>query len=234
MPRSKNLDPLISINPANSTPVIPVNVAPVNKSQEGANRQRVYDLIAGKTKFSLSAFIARPKFFSFGAQNQEEEIIAVVRRHWSTNVGWITISLLMSLFPFLLTIIPIFTFLTPNYRFVSTIFWFLLTFAFAFENFLSWYFNVFIITEERVVDIYFFNLLDTKFYEAELNKIQDVTYTRTGISQTMFNYGTLSIQTAAETKEINVPGAPNPEMLAKILQELRLEEQQEELDGRLK
>lgn len=234
MPRSQNLDPLISLNPANSPPDTPVNLPPVNKSKEGVNRQRVYDIIAGKTKTSLSSFIARPKFFTFGAQNEDEEIIAVVRRHWSTNVGWLTITFLLALVPVLLHIIPVFTFLTANYQIVSIIFWYLLTFAFAFENFLSWYFNVFIITEERVVDIDFFNILDTKFSEAELNKIQDVTFTRIGISQTMFNYATLLIQTAAETKEIIIPGAPNPEMLTKILQELRLEEQQEELEGRIK
>jgi len=64
--------------------------------------------------------------------------------------------------------------------------------------------------------------------------IQDITYTVTGVAQTLFNFGTILIQTAAEIPEIRVDQAPNPELVAKILQQMRLEEEQEALEGRVK
>ncbi|HEX8924018.1 MAG TPA: PH domain-containing protein, partial [Patescibacteria group bacterium] len=113
------------------------------------------------------------------------------------------------------------------YRFIATLFWYLVTFAYAFEKLLGWYFNVYIVTTDRVVDIDFNNLLDKKFSEADLAVIQDVSSHVAGVSQTVFNYGTILIQTAAEIPEISFEKVPNPEKIVKVLQELR----QEKING---
>ena len=98
--------------------------------------------------------------------------------------------------------------------------WFMVSVGFCFEKFLSWYFDVYIITNQRVIDIDFYNLLSKKFSEAELSRIQDVTTEFSGISQTVFNYGNVLIQTAAEINEIIFNKVPNPEKVVKIIQEL--------------
>ena len=99
-----------------------------------------------------------------------------------------------------------------------------MTFAFTFEKFLSWYFNVNIITDQRVIDIDFNNLLDKKFSEAELSAIQDVTSRVIGVGATLFNYGDILIQTAAELNQIIFGKIPNPEKVIKVLKELRGED----------
>jgi len=260
MPRAKNLDliapddPVITTKPKNSKPVTKVNpkppiksspkppskpkkTPPVSKSTSSRDlkfRQKVYQLIQGITKSPLSSFLVRPKVFTFNARDDGEEIILVLRRHWFTNIPWIITGILMIFAPFLLLTFSLWSIFPPDYRLILAIFWYLLTFAVAFENFLSWYFNVFILTEERVIDIDFFNLLDKKMSEAKISMIQDVTSKTSGLTQTLFNYGSVIIQTASELPLIRINKVPNPDLVLQVLQQMRSEEEQEALDGRLK
>ncbi len=196
-------------------------------------RDRINDIL-GKTHHSLSSFLISPKVFTFEERDTEEEIILVLRRHWITNIGWIFITVFMALAPFIFSSVPLLTYFPPNYQFIALIFWYLITFVYSFEKFLSWYFNVCIITDERVVDIDFNNLLIKKFADAKISMIQDVSSHVIGVSQTLFNYGTVDVQTAAEVPEITFELIPNPEKVIKVLQQLRQEEEQEALEGRIR
>jgi len=196
-------------------------------------RQKVYDIL-GKTKHPLSSFLVRPQVFSFQEKDDEEEILLAMRPHWITNVGWIVVTLAMVFGPALIKSFALLDELPVKYQLLGGLFWYMATFAFAFEKFLSWYFDVYIITDERVIDIDFNNLLDKKFSEAKLSMIQDVTSRQIGVSQTMFNYGSVLIQTAAEINQIHFDRIPNPEKVVKVLQLMREEEDIEAIEGRTK
>ena len=196
-------------------------------------RQKVYQLI-GHTKHPFSSFLARPKVFSFTERDDQEEILVVLRQHWFTNVKWILIAIAMGFLPSFFRIFPVFDSLPVSFQAVAALFWYLMTFAYAFEKFLSWYFNVYIITDERIVDIDFHNLLNKRFSEAKISMIQDVTSVTIGLASTMFNYGTVLIQTAAEIPEIQFENVPNPQVVIKILQQMRTEEEQEAIEGRVR
>lgn len=183
-------------------------------------KEKIYDIV-GHTKHSLSSVLVNPDIFNFEERDNEEEILLVARPHWFTNLSWILISSLMLIAPALLKFIPIINEIPTKYISLGTLVWYLLTLAIIFENFLSWYFDVFIITDKRVIDIDFNNLLDKKFSEAKLSMIQDVTSRVSGLGQTMFNYGTIYIQTAAEVSYITFEKVPHPEKIIKILQLLR-------------
>ena len=187
-------------------------------------KERIYEIV-GHTKHSLSSVLVNPDVFNFEERDNQEEILVVARPHWITNLSWILISILMILAPALLKFIPIIKDIPTKYSSLGILVWFLLTFAIIFENFLSWYFDVFIITDKRVIDIDFNNLLDKKFSEAKLSMIQDVTSRVSGLGQTMFNYGTIHIQTAAEISYITFDKVPHPEKIIKILQLLREEKE---------
>jgi hypothetical protein len=185
--------------------------------------QKVYD-IAGHTTNSFSSFLVNPKQFSFAEKNDNEKILLALRPHWFTNVGWILITILMLVAPTYLKYVPLLNGFTPNYQIIAVLSWYMVTFAYSFEKFLSWYFNIFLVTTERVVDIDFNNLLDKKFSEADIDNIQDVTSRVSGVSQTIFNYGTVLIQTAAEVNQIIFEKVSNPDKVIKVLQELRQKE----------
>lgn len=191
-----------------------------NTSKTKTPKEKIYEIV-GHTKHSLSSVLVNPDVFSFEERDTQEEILLVARPHWFTNLSWILISILMLLAPGFIKFIPIINSIPMKYIGLGTLVWYLLTFAIIFENFLSWYFDVFIITDKRVIDIDFNNLLDKKFSEAKLSMIQDVTSRVSGLGQTMFNYGTIHIQTAAEVSYITFEKVPHPEKIIKILQFLR-------------
>lgn len=108
------------------------------------------------------------------------------------------------------------------------------TVAFILEQFLGWYFNVNVVTDERIFDVDFANLVYREITDANIDQIQDVTVTIGGVLRTMINYGDVLIQTAAEIPQIDFRGVPKPDTVAKILRELRVEEEQEKIEGRVR
>lgn len=226
-------DPIVSGSKINEEPV------KIEKTEEKANdileelRNKIYE-ITGHTKHPLSSLLINPHVFDFEERDEEEKIILVARPHWFTNVSWILMTILLVIAPSLLKFVPLINSIPEKYLSIGMLMWYLVTFAFAFEKFLSWYFDVFIITDERVIDIDFNNLLNKKFSEAKISMIQDTTSEVKGVSQTLFNYGTVFVQTAAEIPEITLETVPNPEKIIKVLQVLRQEEEKESLEGRVR
>ena len=214
MPRSTSLD---SVAPNESpTPIVENTAAPIVNLNIN---DRVYEIF-GHTTDPLSSSLILPKVFSFVERDDNETVLIALRPHWFTNVSWILLSIILFFCPPLLKFVPLINTLPANYQFVLSLAWYMVSLAFVFEKFMSWYFDVYIITNVRVIDIDFYNLLSKKFSEAELSRIQDVTTEFSGVSQTMFNYGNVLIQTAAEIDEITFTKVPHPDKVVKIIQEL--------------
>jgi hypothetical protein len=214
-----------------SQPVKPMAAAKSDQAKK--IRREVYHLLR-KASAPAAAFVARPRDILFETQIEKEEIILLLRRHPITNLSWILIAILMSLAPFLLRFFPFFEFMPARFQFIGILMWYLLVIAFVLEQFLGWYFNVYIITDERLVDVDFISLIYKEISDAAIDKIQDVSFKMGGILGTMFNYGTVYIQTAAERPKFEFEDVPDPALVSKVLEKLRMEEQQEALEGRVR
>lgn len=182
----------------------------------------------------LAAYASSPKNIRFETQEPKEEIILLLRRHWVTNIPWIFWTILMVFTPFILRFFPLLAFLPFRYQMMAVIIWYLLTIAFVFEQFLGWLFNVNIITDERIVDIDFYSLLYKEVSDCKIDQIQDVTYKMGGVTRTMFNYGDVFIQTAAERPQFEFLAVPKPDRVAAVLRDLVTEEEKERLEGRIR
>lgn len=174
----------------------------------------------GKVRI-FSAFNYCPDNIDFESKEKEEKIVLLLRQHPIVNIRWILVSIILFLCPAILNKVGVLSFLPSGYPIVVTLSWYLVTFVYAIEGFFSWYFNVFFITTRRVIDVDFYNLIDKRVSDAEIEKIQDVSYSTNGPLQTMFNFGDVLIQTAAEIQELDFSKVPNPERVAKILDDLR-------------
>lgn len=183
---------------------------------------------------NLAALDTSPQNLRFETQEKEEKIVLFLRRHPITNLPWISLAVLMVLAPLLLRFFPILSFLPFRFQLIGVLIWYLLTLAFALEQFLTWFFNVHIATDERIVDIDFFNLIYKEVSDAKIDRIQDVTYKMGGVARTIFNYGDVFVQTAAEIPNFEFLAVPNPAGVARVLQELRTEEEREALEGRVR
>lgn len=182
----------------------------------------------------LAAFLVKPSNVHFDTQDEEEKVLLLLRKHVVTNVPWIVLSFIGLFIPIAATYIPAFLLLPVNFQFVSILLWYLMVFGFAFEQFLSWYFHVYIITDERIIDYDFYSLLYKRVSKAKIDRIEDTTYQMGGILQNVFHYGTVYIQTAGEQREFDFEDVPRPELVGKLLNELMLEEEREQIEGRVR
>jgi len=190
--------------------------------------------VKGRFYSPFSSFCYFPLGVKFVSKDPEEEIVLFLRRHWITNVGWIMVSLILLFAPMVLSGFPILSFLPDSFQFIAVAIWYMIAVAYTLESFLGWFFNVCIITDERVFDVDFINLIYREITDADLDQIQDVTVRLGGAIRTIFNYGDVIIQTAGEVPRIEFTAIPNPDKAAKILRELRVEEEVEKMEGRVR
>lgn len=182
-------------------------------------------VVQGTTMSPLTSFASHPMGVRFETQAAEEQVLLFLRQHFVVNVPWILIAIVMLLapafvFPFVLTFFPFQIPLPASYIVVGTIFWYLVTAGFILGNFIYWFFNIYIVTNQRVVDIDFRYLLFKEISEASLDKIQDLTYTSGGVVAALFDFGTVYIQTAAEVPNIEFERVPHPEQVIQTIRSL--------------
>lgn len=171
--------------------------------------------------------VEKPKKVFFEGEDKDEEILYIFREASIKNLGWIFSFFVLLLLPIFFNFILL-QFNQSDFpmkvnmgtSFILNVFWYLFTFGFGFERFLSWFFNVYIITSKRIVDMDFTGLFHKNVSEAPLRNIEDITYTVSGTFPTLFNYGTIRIQTAAEKGEFEFTDVSSPSKVQDILSDL--------------
>lgn len=105
--------------------------------------------------------------------------------------------------------------------------YYLFIWMFLFNNFIDYYLDVWIVTNERIINIEQKNLFHRTISEKNLDRMQDITSEVKGILPTFLNYGTVFIQTAGTTERFEfkqVPDAPEvTQQVLRIVQTFRKE-----------
>ncbi len=171
----------------------------------------------------LSSYCFRPDHVRFETQGDNEEIILLLRAHPVTTLGWILTGLLLIIIPvFLFPYLVLNNFLPSNYTgFMPAVVlvWYLFTFSYLLVSFLLWYFTVSIVTNERIIDIDFINILHKEFSATTLSKVEDVTMKMGGFISALFDYGDVFIQTAGTDANFEFLAAPHAEKVVRIINE---------------
>lgn len=184
--------------------------------------------------FLLTSYATFPAKVCFDTQDDEEAVVLFLRQHPIVTIPWIAVTLFFLTLPSVFTFFPPFANLPATYQFVVTLGWYLFTFGYLLAKFMGWFFNIYIVTDERVVDVDFVNIFFRKISTAKIEEIQDVNTQSSGAMETFFGYGSLFIQTAAEVSQFEFTAIPNPDRVGKILNQLIDHEEQEKLEGRIK
>lgn len=190
--------------------------------------------LPGHTHNPLASFSYLPDHVKFVNEDPEEEVLLLLRKHPITNLRWMIVAFLMIVAPSFVTVLTPVGSLPSGFQFVFTLVWYLITSAFILEQFLSWYFHVNIVTDERIIEVDFVNLVYREITDANIDQIQDVTVEVGGAIRTLMHFGDVIIQTASEIPKIKFEAVPNPDRVARILRELRIEEEKEKLEGRVR
>lgn len=98
--------------------------------------------------------------------------------------------------------------------------YYLSVWLFFFAAFIDYYLDVWIVTNERIINIEQKGIFARTVSELKLYNIQDVTSEIKGIIPTMLHFGNVYIQTAATTERFVFKEIDNPPMVAKRIVDL--------------
>jgi len=186
------------------------------------------------TTKSVASFLPKPKRLTIDIQAEDEQIVLLLRQHSITQVKWILIAIFMFFAPLLFSSVNALDFLPSAYKFASLLGWYLLTAGFSIESYLKWFYRVFIVTDERIIDVDFISMIYKDVSTTKIDKIEDITSLTSGFFSSIFDYGTVIVQTAATKQELNFENVPHPAKVTALLNEMILEEELEKFEGRVK
>ena len=173
----------------------------------------------------FSSFCKDPDGISFQSQEKDEKVLLFLRKDFITNTKWILIGIFLILLPLSLILsqqlfknpLP---FLTFNFYLIIILFYYLFVAAYLYINFITWYYNVALITDRRVIDVEFSGLVYKDVATTKLSLVQDVSYAQVGVIRTFFDYGNILIQTAGSLDNFVFEATPNPEGAVHVVEEL--------------
>lgn len=177
-----------------------------------------------KPIYPFTAYAEFPSGVTFETEDPDEKILLFLKKHFITNVPWIVTTIILVFIPPLLTLVfqkvesP---FVIPTRLItVFTLLYYLAVFAYAFTSFLTWFYNILLITQKRIVDIDFSDIVFHDVAETKLSLVEDVNYTQSGFLRTFFNYGDFFAQTAGGKENIEGLAVPNPRKAVRIVGDL--------------
>ena len=173
----------------------------------------------------LSSYVIRPQNCQFEGQDPDEKILLLLRAHPITNFPWIAFAVLVFLVPFFMPVVIRLLSLDMNlipqtFKIIFLIINYLLVLTIVFEGFLNWYFNVTLITNEKIVDVDFEYLIYKAVDLAPLSKVEEADSVTAGLLGTFFNFGDVKIQTAGATVAIEMKKIPKPSTVADLILDL--------------
>lgn len=166
--------------------------------------------------------------FHFEGQKTEEKILLVTHRHWFDILSQLFMVFLMLLifigscayFPLLFPSIVEESLYRNLFLFLENLF-FIFAWITFFLIWIDYYFDAWIITDRRIVNIEQKGLFSREISELELENIQDITTDVEGVIPTFLNYGDLFVQTAAEKERFVFHNVPDPYAIKDMIMNLQ-------------
>jgi uncharacterized membrane protein YdbT with pleckstrin-like domain len=165
--------------------------------------------------------------YHFKDLEQGEEIVKVVHRNWFYLLEqFFLIFLIVGLAAGATIMLPMYfpkllgSANEPFLLFAQN-FFMLAVWIYAFLIWVDYYFDIWIITTQRVVNIEQKGLFTRKVSELKYEKIQDITTEVIGFIPTILNFGDLQIQTAAEQEQFRFKAVSDPYHLKNLIVEMQ-------------
>jgi hypothetical protein len=173
----------------------------------------------------FTSLCKNPDDISFQNQDEGEKPLLFIRKDFVTNTGWILTGIFLIFLPVLFSVTQYslhisFNLLPERFGLIFLFFYYLLTISYWYINFITWYFNISLITDRRIIDIDFSGLVYKNVSATKLDLVQDVSYTQIGVIRNFFDYGDVLIQTAGTLDNFVFDAAPRPEDIVHVVEGL--------------
>lgn len=187
-----------------------------------------------ESKSTFGTLDIYPHDIHFSTQNKGEKIFIKLRSHVAVNLGWLIRGAFAAILPVLaitlldaLELLIVQLFNDPNMVqaieeiraiilsdaylvIVLLVLYYSGLMSYFLLNFLNWYFDVYLVTNERMLHIEFTVFRGKRVSEAPLKNIQDISQKIIGFLPSILHYGDVQVQTAAERNRFNFNAVPNP------------------------
>ena len=142
-----------------------------------------------------------------------EQVVFEIRRHWYVLFRESSVIILLALIP--LFALGGYGYLELGDEFFLALLalsagWLAVLWTLFFVIWTNYYLDVWIITDERIVDIEQFSLFSRDISEFRMDRIQDITIDVKGVIPTLLGFGDLHVQTAGMHHEFHIREVPNP------------------------
>ena len=211
------------VNPATKTSALPNDPpTPVVSKTSLPQSLPLIKVPVRKGVHLFSAFGRNPTDMCFQNQEADETVLLFVRKALITNLPWIIISTLLIFLPIfakpLLTLLNINLSLLPVRFFLFFSFlYYLLVITYIYISFITWYFKISLVTNIRVIEVDFSNLVYKNVAATKIDLVQDVSYSQIGVLRTLFDYGDVLIQTAGTIDNFTFEAVPQPENVVQTI-----------------
>lgn len=190
-------------------------------------REQEADKIVPKSSgMPWSSIILKPNLV-FETQDSDEKVYVLVRAHWLTNLGWVLRNFILSILPFIVMSVLEANGIVINVGELSiqtTTIIGLLYYSFIFTNvvssFIDWYFDPFIVTDQRIMDYDYKPYSNYSVSEISLQDVQDVKERSAGLVGDIFNYGNVFVYSASDASEMICKNVPSPTKVRDIITDL--------------
>jgi len=176
----------------------------------------LYNLFMG-AKHTLWHSYSLPTDLEKDLLSQEERVLLILRAHPVTTTPWILIGTGLVLIPLFFSPYLSLLKLNPNQELFLIVVWYALAFSYLLSKFFFWYFNLGVVTNQKIVDVDANNLLNTVTTATVVGKVEEVNKKSLGIISSYFDFGDIYIETAGEIPNIEFLKVPHPSEVVKLI-----------------
>lgn len=157
-----------------------------------------------------------------------EAVVAIVRPYWLTMGFPMFLSAALAVFD------AFFLAWFVQYGAIGVALFFLILLVallWGVRSYVVWSLNAFILTNQRIIDVDQNGFFQRTVSEASFEKIQDVSFQISGLWQTMLKFGTVIVQTAGSSNNLELTGVHHPEQLQELITKLQASVEKERAHG---
>ncbi len=163
---------------------------------------------------------------------EEEKILFEVRKHWFIIATELAVLIIFAFIP--LIIPPVLSYLNVDiligglggssnlFIFIYMI-WLLILWITGFIFWTNYFLDVWIVTNEKIIDVEQISLFSREVSILHLDRIQDITTEVNGIINTFLKFGDLHVQTAGQQREFVIDSVKNPNEVSRRINEIVME-----------
>jgi uncharacterized membrane protein YdbT with pleckstrin-like domain len=130
----------------------------------------------------------------FPGQHPSEEVVTVFRQH-PVVMRW---QLIKGMLAILFGLIPLIIWPLSDLALKISLIVPLFVLAYWFYHWIGWYYSVYVVTDQRLIDIHQKGFFNRKVNEVGFEKVQSINYHIKGIEGALLRFGDITVQTYTE------------------------------------